>query len=455
MSVQAGALWARIQAELEESLAPKDFITWIKPLQAAIGNEGEFRLYAPNRFFVERLREAYRTRIIELLERHSEGQFRELILEVGSVTPSPRVRIESPARLSTPTRSDAVELQPGHFDSHLDEQYTFDNFVQGQSNQLAYAACMQVAEQSGGKTHNPLFIYGPTALGKSHLMHALGNRIRLRMPGAKVLYCRSETFVADYVASLRHKVEDFSRRYRSVDVLLIDDIHFFAGKTQTQVEFFHTFNELLAGSKQIVLASDRYPKELDQLDDRLKSRFSWGLTVQIEAPELETRVAILMKKAEFLGIDLPRDVAFFIAQQVQTNVRELEGALNKVFAMARFRGSSCIDMGLTRESLRDIVAVNAKLVGIDNIQKVVAEFYHIPLRELTGKKRTRSFARPRQIAMALARELTDLSLPEIGDAFDGRDHTTVLHACKTVVEKRREDPRLEEDYSCLLRSLQT
>ncbi len=453
--MQAGALWARIQADLEESLLPKDFITWIKPLQAAIGTEGVFCLYAPNRFFVERLREAYRARIVELLERHSDGQFRELIVEVGSVAPVPRARPELPTRLPVPTRSPAAELQPGHFDSHLDEQYTFDNFVQGHSNQLAYAACMQVAEQSGGKTHNPLFIYGPTALGKSHLMHALGNRIRLRMPGAKVLYCRSETFVADYVASLRHKVEDFSRRYRSVDVLLIDDIHFFAGKTQTQVEFFHTFNELLAGSKQIVLASDKYPKELDQLDDRLKSRFSWGLTVQIEAPELETRVAILMKKAEFLGIDLPRDVAFFIAQQVQTNVRELEGALNKVFAVARFRGLPSIDMSLTRESLRDIVAVNAKLVSIDNIQKVVAEFYHIPLRELTGKKRTRSFARPRQIAMALARELTDLSLPEIGDAFDGRDHTTVLHACKTVQEKRREDPRLEEDYICLLRSLQT
>ncbi len=453
--MQAATLWAKIQADLEQSLLPKDFVTWIKPLEAALGVEGEFRLYAPNRFFVERLREVYRTRIMELLQRHGEGQFSELKLEVGSAqAPQAKPRTEfAQGRMAPSLRHEVGDLQT-QYDSHLDELYTFDNFVQGRSNQLAYAACMQVAEQSGGKTHNPLFIYGPTALGKSHLMHALGNRVRQRMPGAKVLYCRSETFVADYVASLRHKVEDFSRRYRSVDVLLIDDIHFFAGKTQTQVEFFHTFNELLAGSKQIVLASDKFPKEIDQLDDRLKSRFSWGLTVQIEPPELETRVAILLKKAEFLKIDLPRDVSFFIAQQVQTNVRELEGALNKVFALARFRGLP-IDMSLTREALRDILAVNAKQINIDNIQKVVAEFYHIPLRELTGKKRTRSFARPRQVAMALARELTELSLPEIGDAFDGRDHTTVLHACKTVLEKRREDPRLEEDYVCLLRTLQS
>ncbi len=444
-------VWEKTLEALSTEVKGNDFLTWIKPLQAEVV-EDALVLYAPNRFIVEHVAERYQPRIRELVHENSSGAILNVRLEVGAVQRQ-RERKASVIVNSTPVPA-SVELSPTQMHTNLAPQYTFDNFVQGKSNQLAYAACVQVADQLGGSTYNPLFIYGPTALGKSHLMHALGNAIKQKHPGAKVLYRRSEAFVNDFVTALRNKVvNDFNRLYRSLDVLLIDDIHFFANKTASQEEFFHTFNSLLEGSRQIVLASDKYPKEISDVDDRLKSRLSWGLTIQVEPPELETRVAILLKKAEIMNVELPHSVAFFIAQQIQTNVRELEGALNRVSATARFKGVP-VDMDLVRESLRDILAVRAKQISIDNIQKIVADYYHIPVRELTGKKRNRSFARPRQMAMALAREMTPLSLPEIGDAFDGRDHTTVLHACRTVAELRQSDARLDEDYVCLQRTLQ-
>jgi chromosomal replication initiator protein len=336
--------------------------------------------------------------------------------------------------------------------SNINETYNFVNFVEGKSNQLALAAAHQVAENPGG-AYNPLFLYGGTGLGKTHLLHAVGNGIRARKPNAKVIYMQSERFVQDMVKALQNNaIQEFQRYYRSVDALLIDDIQFFAKKERSQEEFFHTFNALLEGNQQIILTSDRYPKEIDGVEDRLKSRFGWGLTIAIEPPELETRVAILMRKAEENKIHLPHEVAFFIAKRLRSNVRELEGALNRVIANARFTGKP-INIDFVREALRDMLALQEKLVTIDNIQKTVAEYYKIKVADLLSKRRSRSVARPRQLAMALAKELTNHSLPEIGDAFGGRDHTTVLHACRKIAELREESNDIKEDYSNLIRTL--
>ncbi|MCW8927786.1 MAG: chromosomal replication initiator protein DnaA, partial [Gammaproteobacteria bacterium] len=332
--------------------------------------------------------------------------------------------------------------------------FSFNNFVEGKSNQLARAASMQVAENPG-TAYNPLFIYGGVGLGKTHLMHAVGNMIMERQPGAKVIYLHSERFVADMVKALQHNaINEFKRYYRSVDALLIDDIQFFAGKERSQEEFFHTFNALLEGQRQVILTCDRYPKEVNGLEERLKSRFGWGLTVAIEPPELETRVAILMSKAVQADVDLPHEVAFFIAKRIRSNIRELEGALRRVIANAHFTGRP-ITLDFAKEALRDLLALQAKLVTIENIQKTVAEYYKIRVADLLSKRRNRSIARPRQIAMALAKELTNHSLPEIGDAFGGRDHTTVMHACKKVVELKESDQMISEDYANLLRILTT
>jgi len=351
------------------------------------------------------------------------------------------------------SRSSAIDVEGGlQHRNYLNQSFTFDSFVGGKSNQLGLAAARQVAENPGG-SYNPLFIYGGVGLGKTHLMHAVGNELVRNNPNAKVVYLHSERFVADMVKALQlNAINDFKRYYRSVDALLIDDIQFFAGKERSQEEFFHTFNALLEGGQQIILTCDRYPKEINGLEERLKSRFGWGLTVAVEPPELETRVAILMKKAEQANIDLPHDAAFFIAQRIRSNVRELEGALKRVIANAHFTGRS-IDVGLVRESLKDLLALQDKQVSVDNIQRVVAEYFKIKISDLLSKRRSRSVARPRQMAMALAKELTNRSLPEIGDAFGGRDHTTVLHACRKIKSLREEDPDLREDWKNLQRSL--
>ena len=338
--------------------------------------------------------------------------------------------------------------------SSLNRGFTFASFVEGKSNQLGLAAAQQIADNPGG-AYNPLFIYGGVGLGKTHLMHAVGNALVDRNPNAKVVYLHSERFVADMVKALQlNAISDFKRYYRSVDALLIDDIQFFAGKERSQEEFFHTFNALLEGGQQIILTCDRYPKEIDGLEERLKSRFGWGLTVAVEPPELETRVAILMKKAEQVGVELPHDSAFFIAQRIRSNVRELEGALRRVIANAQFTGRAIDDI-LVREALKDLLALQDRLVSVDNIQRVVAEYYKIKVADLLSKRRSRSVARPRQVAMSLAKELTNHSLPEIGDAFGGRDHTTVLHACRKIRELQESDGDIREDVRLLTRSLTT
>ncbi|MFD1216758.1 MULTISPECIES: chromosomal replication initiator protein DnaA [Microbulbifer] len=338
--------------------------------------------------------------------------------------------------------------------SALNRGFTFASFVEGKSNQLGLAAAQQIADNPGG-AYNPLFIYGGVGLGKTHLMHAVGNALVERNPNAKVVYLHSERFVADMVKALQlNAISDFKRYYRSVDALLIDDIQFFAGKERSQEEFFHTFNSLLEGGQQIILTCDRYPKEIDGLEERLKSRFGWGLTVAVEPPELETRVAILMKKAEQVGVDLPHDTAFFIAQRIRSNVRELEGALRRVIANAQFTGRPIDDI-LVREALKDLLALQDRLVSVDNIQRVVAEYYKIKVADLLSKRRSRSVARPRQVAMSLAKELTNHSLPEIGDAFGGRDHTTVLHACRKIRQLQESDGDIREDVRLLTRTLTT
>lgn len=353
----------------------------------------------------------------------------------------------------TAHRAAPAIIVPTH-QHNLVNGYTFDNFVQGKSNQLAVAAAQQVAE-SPGDAYNPLFLYGGVGLGKTHLMHAVGNALRQRKPDAKIVYLHSERFVADMVKALQlNAINDFKRFYRSVDALLIDDIQFFANKDRSQEEFFHTFNALLEGGQQMILTSDRYPKEIDGVEERLKSRFGWGLTVAVEPPELETRVAILMKKAEQSGITMSHEAAFFIAQRIRSNVRELEGALKRVIASANFTGRP-FDIDLIKESLKDLLALQDKQVSLENIKRTVADYYKIKVADLLSKRRNRSVARPRQVAMALAKEVTNHSLPEIGDAFGGRDHTTVLHACRKIAELRETTTDINEDYKNLLRSLTT
>ena len=410
-------------------------------------------IYAPNRFVLDWVRDKYVSRINELVALHDTVNPPLLRFDVGSKPSKP---INQPTPLSTGSENSVIKSVEPETNlpktTNVRVKYTFDNFVEGKSNQLARAAASQVAENPGS-AYNPLFIYGGTGLGKTHLLHAVGNGILLNKPNAKIAYMHSERFVQDMVRALQNNaMEKFKQYYRSVDALLIDDIQFFAGKERTQEEFFHTFNALLEGNQQIILTSDRYPKEIDGVEDRLKSRFGWGLTIAIEPPELETRVAILKRKAQESQINLADEVAFFIAKRLRSNVRELEGALNRVVANANFTGRA-ITIDFVREALRDLLALQDKLVTIDNIQKTVAEYYKIKVADLLSKRRNRSVARPRQIAMALSKELTNHSLPEIGDAFGGRDHTTVLHACRKIKSLREETHDIKEDYSNLIRTL--
>ena len=432
-------LWNRCVRDLQAELPEQQFNTWIRPLQA-VEDGRVLRLLAPNRFVVDWLQQHYIERIVELVDGAGGGS--EVVVEVGS-----RHSEAPPQPASRPTRPAAAPVV-----SRLNPAFTFEHFVQGKSNQLARAAASQVGENPG-KSYNPLFIYGGVGLGKTHLMQAIGNTMLARDPGARVSYVHSERFVADMVKGLQHNtISEFKRSYRSLDALLIDDIQFFAGKERSQEEFFHTFNALLEGQRQIVLTCDRYPKEVTGLEERLKSRFGWGLTVAIEPPELETSVAILMSKAVAENVDLPEEVAFFIAKRIRSNVRELEGALRRVMANSQFTGRP-ISLDFAKEALRDLLALQDRLVSIENIQKTVAEYFKIRVADLLSKKRSRSIARPRQLAMALAKELTNHSLPEIGDAFGGRDHTTVLHGCRRIAALRESDKRVSEDYLNLLRTL--
>lgn len=430
---------------LERELPEQDMNLWIRPLQAS-ERGGQLRLFAPNGFVLDSVRDRYLPRIEALAEELSaEGQ-PDVALEIGS-----RDEQEEEARASV---SQPERPAFRYADSHLNTRYTFDNFVQGKSNQLARAAARQVGDNPG-HAFNPLLLYGGTGLGKTHLLHATGNLLLGNNRSARVIYLHSERFVSNMIKALRHNmIDDFKRRYRSVDALLIDDIQFLAGKERSQEEFFHTFNTLLDGRQQIILTCDRYPKEVNGLEDRLKSRFGWGLNVAIEPPDFETRVAILISKAQAAGHTLEEEVAFFIAKHVRSNVRDLEGALNTLCANARFMDRP-ITVDFARETLRDLLAVHERMITLENIQKTVAEYYKIRVSELLSKRRNRTIARPRQLAMALAKELTEHSLPEIGEAFGGRDHTTVLHACRKIEELCGTDVRLKEDRANLLRRLTT
>ena len=441
-------LWKECLDRLEAELAPQQFHTWILPLHA-IEENGTLCLLAPNNFVRDWVREHLCERILEVLARINNDSPTTIVVEVGSrglarstISPQAPVSLPSPRPPGKPDRRHHG-LRP---------TFTFDSFVEGKSNQLARAASMQVAENPGG-AYNPLFIYGGVGLGKTHLMHAIGETIINSRPSAKVVYLHSERFVADMVTALQHNaINKFKQYYRSVETLLIDDIQFFAGKERSQEEFFHTFNALLEDQQQIVLTCDRYPKEVDGLEERLKSRFGWGLPVAIDPPEMETRAAILMSKASIAQAEVPSDVAFFIAERVRSNIRELEGALRRVIASSQFTGRP-ITLELAKEALKDLLALQEKLVTIENIQKTVAHYYKLRVADLISKRRTRSIARPRQVAMALAKELTNHSLPEIGDAFGGRDHTTVLHACRKINELREQSSVIDEDITSLLRTL--
>jgi chromosomal replication initiator protein len=434
------SFWSRCVAQLRAELPEQQFNTWIRPLQA-LEEPGVIRLLAPNRFVVDWVSNHCLRRMQEVLQ---DFPGRALRIEVGSAAAEPVASGPKPAK-------GLPEVTIG---GKLNREYTFEAFVEGKSNQLARAAAYQVASNPG-RSYNPLFIYGGVGLGKTHLMQSVGNMMLANQTGARVAYVHSEQFVSDMVRALQHNtINEFKAAYRSLDALLIDDIQFFAHKERSQEEFFHTFNALLEGQRQVVLTCDRYPKEVSGLEERLKSRFGWGLTVAIEPPELETSVAILMSKASAEDVELPEEVAFFIAQRIRSNVRELEGALHRVMANSAFTGRP-ISLEFAKEALRDLIALQDKLVTIENIQKTVAEYCKVRVSDLLSKRRNRSVARPRQIAMSLAKELTNHSLPEIGDQFGGRDHTTVLHACRRVKLLRESDARVREDYQNLLRILTT
>lgn len=500
------AVWEKCLGYLQDELPVQQFNTWIRPLQVQRDEDtttNTLRLIAPNRFIQDWVSDKFSARISELYAEIS-GAYHQVVVESCQLAPGFAASRSGPAKAnvpgvtngagtvntsrSKPTRSvdeNPVAESPGgeslnkqitgrsgrsafnrsgretvkvegslRHESNLNHNFTFSSFVEGKSNQLARAAAQQVAENPGG-SYNPLFIYGGVGLGKTHLMHAVGNELLVKNPSARIIYLHSESFVADMVKALQlNAINDFKRFYRSVDALLIDDIQFFAGKDRSQEEFFHTFNALLEGGQQMILTCDRYPKEIDGLEERLKSRFGWGLTVAVEPPELETRVAILMKKAASANVELPHEAAFFIAQRIRSNVRELEGVLKRVIANAHFTGRS-IDIDLIRESLKDLLALQDKLVTIDNIQRTVAEYYKIKLSDLHSRRRNRSVARPRQVAMYLAKDLTNHSLPEIGESFGGKDHTTVLHACRKIKELNETDADINEDLKNLLRLLTT
>lgn len=447
--------WDRCLDRLEDELSAQQFNTWIRPLQAR-EEGGRLNILAPNRYVKDQVQAAYLVRIHELLDQLADPvECREVHLDIGTIEQSVEaapLRADGSsggAGAGPAPMNGSKQSQPGH---KLNEEFTFETFVEGKSNEMAKAAAMQVAANAG-KSYNPLLLYGGVGLGKTHLMQAVGNFIRRNDTGARIVYLHSQRFVQDMVKALQlGTMDEFMQYYRSVDTLLIDDIQFFANKLRSQEEFFHVFNGLLERGSQMVLTCDRYPREIDGLEERLKSRFVYGLTQEVEPPELETRVAILMKKAEAEKVDLDPAVAFFIGERIRSNVRELEGALRRVIANARFTGS-LITIEQVKRALRDLLAIQDRQISIDNIQRLVAEYYNIKISDILSKRRNRTIARPRQMAMFLAKELTNHSLPEIGDAFGGRDHTTVLHACKRIAELKDASADVGEDYRNLGRLL--
>ena len=442
--------WPSCLQRLEAELPAEDVHTWLKPLQAH-ARDGSFVLYAPNAFVMEEVRTRYLARIRELIA-HFAGAG-DVSLEVGSLR-KPALAGTAPSFGNAMPSMRATSGEPFH--GNLDSHYTFDNFVEGRSNQLGRAAAWQAAQKPGDRTHNPLLLYGGTGLGKTHLMFAAGNAMRAQNPGMRVMYMRSEQFMNAFTKALYDKtsggMDAFKRQFQGIDALLIDDIQFFAGKDRTQEEFFHTFNALFDGKQQIILTCDRYPREVDGLEPRLKSRLGWGLSVAIDPPDFETRAQIVLSKAHERGTIIPEDVAFLIAKKMRSNVRDLEGALNTLAARANFTGRP-ITAEFAQETLRDLLRAQQHAIGIPNIQKTVADYYGLQIKDLLSKRRTRSLARPRQMAMALAKELTEHSLPEIGDAFAGRDHTTVLHACRQIRTLMETDGKLREDWEKLIRKL--
>ena len=450
------AVWQTCLQQLKTEIPSQEFNTWLRPLQSEQRDDKTLVLLAPNRFVRDWINDKFLDRISELVQSETPNSPILVEVEIGCKKKSgSEEKTSDVAPKLQGSFSASKKESPANTVAHknnLNRYFTFDNFVEGKSNQLGRAAAQQVAENPGN-AYNPLFIYGGVGLGKTHLMHAVGNEIVKRKPGAKVVYLHSERFVADMVKALQsNTMNDFKKFYRSVDALLIDDIQFFAGKERSQEEFFHTFNALLEGERQLILTSDRYPREINGVEERLKSRFGWGLTVAVEPPELETRVAILMSKAEQAKLDMPYEVAFFIAKRLRSNVRELEGALKRIVASAHFTGQD-VTLDFAKDSLSDLLALQDRMITMSNIQKTTAEYFKIKVSDLTGKRRNRSVARPRQLAMAVAKELTNHSLPEIGEAFGGRDHTTVLHACRKIKELRESSVDIEEDYTNLLRTL--
>jgi chromosomal replication initiator protein len=434
-------LWDACLRRLEQELPAQQFNTWIRPLAPESAADDTLVLTAPNRFVLELVRERFAARIARLA---AEASGREcdlkLVLARGA---------EAPQRApGAPHRGGAEAAPPAPERGRLNRGFTFDSFVTGKANQLARAAAIQVAENPG-ISYNPLFIYGGVGLGKTHLLQAIGNALADQRPQARIRYSHAEQYVTDVVRAYQQKsFDEFKRYYHSLDLLLIDDIQFFSNKGRTQEEFFYAFNALVEAHKQIVITCDTYPKEIAGMEERLISRFGWGLTVAIEPPELEMRVAIVLKKAEAEAVALSEDIAFFIAKHIRSNVRELEGALKKVLAFARFNGRE-LSLDLAKEALRDILNVASRQVSVEGIQKTVAEYFKIKTSDMHSKRRNRNVARPRQVAMALAKDLTQMSLPEIGEAFGNRDHTTVLHACRTIASLRKQDSSLNRDYLVL------
>jgi chromosomal replication initiator protein len=451
--------WSYCLSQFEKELPAQQFITWIKPLSVEQAGAASLKVIAPNRFVLQLVRDRFRARLQSLANEHfGMAMTIELLLadKTPASAPSNTHTTKAPgagddaSSVSNMPAARAPQL-PRDL-SRLNPAFTFNSFVTGKANELARAAAAQVAEKPGS-AYNPLFIYGGVGLGKTHLAHAIGNYFRAHVPQGKARYIHAEQYVSDVVRAYQHKAfDDFKRYYHSLDMLLIDDIQFFSGKSRTQEEFFYAFNALIESHKQVVITCDTYPKEIAGMENRLISRFGWGLTVAVEPPELEMRVAILIKKAEQESIQLPEDVAFFLARHIQSNVRELEGGLKRILAYARFTGHE-LSVELCREALRDLLAVQNRQISIENIQKTVADYYKIKVSEMYSKKRTRNVARPRQIAMALAKELTQLSLPDIGEAFGGRDHTTVLHACRKVTDLKTTHGEINRDITSLLKVL--
>ena len=426
--------WNKCSEKLENKLSQEDFNTWIRPLKGNL-NKNILEIVAPNDFILKYVESNLSDEIMQMIKMQSKKDI-SLVFKT----------------LTKETFVDKYRNNKKSEDTKLVQSYIFDTFVEGKSNHVALAASKQVASNPKGD-YNPLFIYGGVGLGKTHLMHAVGNEILKNEPNKRIVYVHSEKFVSDMVKALQlGAMNEFKSFYRNADALLIDDIQFFAGKEQSQEEFFHTFNALLDRNNQMILTCDKYPKEIDGLEERLKSRLGWGLPVIIDPPELETRAAVLLQKASSMGVSLPNDCAIYIAQRIRSNIRELEGALKRVVANAKFTNQD-IDLALVKDALKDLFVISAKMVSIENIQKTVAEYYNIKLSDLLSKRRSRSITRPRQLAMALTKELTRHSLPEIGEAFNGRDHTTVLHACKKIAELRKESPSHAEDYRNLTRAL--